>query len=407
MIDNLCHQIEIDNLSGVEDAVKAGVSINQYSAAGLTPLGTAIIHGHLAITQFLLNKGADISLAYKSDLCLDKTRMQSDLPEVCAAVHCASISGSADLIRLLVDHGADINDPSGIDYGAEMLPLFLSRGDATKALIELGADVSRSNSSGFTPLLHAMAREDISSTRLLVDNGADVEVERKTKYRVRVPLENGKEDTEERLVEGTSSPLMVACHQGRLRPTSFEMIKILASGGADVNRLYYIKTTECDLSFTVLSLICGSRTPTPLVKGAYAKKDQYGEKEVAAIRELIAAGADVNNPALITYLCEGEMPFEDFESRFGVIQKLVNHGLHLDAQSGRDPVLALLKSYTKHPEAQAQFFSIATVLAGAGMNLGLCRDEMELTGLPADFYNQIRSIKPTNTSTYNGLYGQL
>ncbi|KAK0761962.1 hypothetical protein N5P37_004762 [Trichoderma harzianum] len=392
MIDNLCRQIEADNFSGVEDAIKVGVSINQYSAAGLTPLGAAIICGHFAITQVLLNKGADISLAYKSDLCLDKPRMQSDLPEVCAAIHCASVSGSADLIRLLVDHGADINDPSGIDYGAEMLPLFLSRGNATKALIELGADVSRSNSSGFTPLLHAMAREDVSSTMLLVENGADVEVERKTKYRVGVPLENGKEGTEERLVEGTSSPLMVACHQGRLRPTSFEMIKILASGGADVNRRYYIKATECDLSFTVLSLICGSRTPTPSVKGAYAKKDQYGEKEVAAIRELIAAGADVNNPPIITYLCEGEMPFKDFEYRFDVIQKLVNHGLHLDAHSGRDPLLALLKSFTKHPEAEIQFISIASVLAKAGMKLDLFRDEMELAGLPADFYNKIRSI---------------
>ncbi|KAL7905217.1 ankyrin repeat-containing domain protein [Trichoderma velutinum] len=303
MIDNLCRQIEADNLSGVKEAIKAGVPINQYSAAGLTPLGTAVVCGHVAITQFLLSEGADINLAYKSDLCLDKARVQSDLPEICAAIHCASVSGSAALIRLLVDHGADINDPSGIEYGAHTLPLFLSRGDATKALIELGADVSRSNSSGFTPLLHAMAREDVASTRLLVENGADIEVERKSKYRVRVTLENGKADTEERLVEGTSSPLMVACHQGRLRPTSFEMIKILASAGADVNHHYCIKTTECSLTFTVMSLICGSRTPTPLVKGAYAKKDQYGEKEVAAIRELIAAGADVNNPPVVTYLC--------------------------------------------------------------------------------------------------------
>ncbi|KAL6693172.1 ankyrin repeat-containing domain protein [Trichoderma pleuroticola] len=389
MIDNLCRQIEADNLSGVEEAIKAGVSINQYSAAGLTPLGTAITCGHVAITQFLLNEGADINLAYKSDLCLDKTRMQPDLPEVCAAIHCASVSGSADLVRLLVDHGADINDPSGIDYGAQMLPLFLSRGEATKALIELGADVSRSNSSGFTSLLHAMAREDVCSTKLLVENGADIEIERITKYRVRVALENGKEDAEERLVEGASSPLMVACHQGRLRPTSFEMIKILASAGADVNRRYNIKTTEFDLNFTVLSLICGSRTSTPLVKGAHAKKDQYGEKEVAAIRELIVAGADVNNPTIITYICQGEMPFKDFESRFHVMQMLVNHGLHLDAQSGRAPLLALIKSCTKHPEAEAQFLSMAMLLGRAGMKLELCKGEMELAGLPADFYSQI------------------
>ncbi|KAK4076584.1 uncharacterized protein Triagg1_4187 [Trichoderma aggressivum f. europaeum] len=322
-------------------------------------------------------------------MSLDKTRMDPDLPEVCAAIHCASVSGSADLVRLLVNHGADVNDPSGIDYGAQMPPLFLLRGDTTKALIELGADVSRSNSSGFTPLLHAMAREDVPSTMLLVENDADIEIKRKTKYRVRITLENGKEVTEERLVEGTSSPLMVVCHQGRLRPTSFEMIKILASAAVDVNRRYHIKTTDCDLSFTVLSLICGSHTPTPLVKGAYAKNDQYGEKEMAALRELIAAGADVNSPLIITYLCQGKMPFKNFESRFDVVQMLVNHGLHLDTQSGRVTLLTHLKSFTKHPEAETQLLSIATILARAGLRVDLGRDEMELASL--DFYNDIQS----------------
>ncbi|UKZ52934.1 hypothetical protein TrVGV298_006720 [Trichoderma virens] len=273
MADNLCRHIEGDNLYGVKEAIKAGISINQYSAAGLTPLGTAILY-----------------------LCLDKARIRSDLPEVCAAIHCASVTGSADLIRLLVDHGADVNDPSGIEYGAQILPLCLSIEDATKALIELGADVSRRNASGFTPLLHAMAREDIASTRLLVANGADVEIERMARHRIRIELGNGTEGTEERLVEGTSSPLIVACHQGRLRPTSFEMIKILASAGVDVNRRYCIKNTESNVRFTVLSLICSSRTPTPFIKGAHARNDQYSEKEVAAIRELITAGADVNNP---------------------------------------------------------------------------------------------------------------
>lgn len=390
MANNLCRQIEDGNFSEVKEAVEAGGPINQYSAAGLTPLGTAILCGNLSIAQYLLKEGADIKLGYKSDLCQDKSRITSDLPDVCAPIHCASVVGSADLIRLLVDHGADVNDHSAIEYGAQVLPLYISIGDATKALIEAGADVSRKNNSGFTPLLHAIAREDVPSTRLLVENGADIEIERKTRFRMRFTLGNGSEDTEERLVEGTSSPLMVACHQGRLRPTSAQMIQILASAGTDVNRRYYIKNAESDISFTVLSLICGSRTPTPVLKGAHAKKDQYGEKEVAAIKALIAAGVDINNPPIISYFCQGEMPFDDFESRFEVLKMLVNHGMRVDPQSDLTPQSALLKSFTKRPDSEVQFSDMAALLAKAGARWDLLESDDELAVVPAYFRNDIQ-----------------
>ncbi len=182
-------------------------------------------------------------------------------PTSAPPIHCASVSGSAELVHLLVEYGADVNDSSGMDYGAQILPLYLSRGEATQALIDRGGDACRKNSSGFTPLLHAIAREDIASAKIFVDNGADIEAERTTRYRMNVAPAEGSENAEERLVEGTSSPLMVACHQGRLRPTSAQMIEILASAGADVNRRYHIKKDEGDISFTALSLICGSRNP--------------------------------------------------------------------------------------------------------------------------------------------------
>lgn len=364
-VDSLCRLIEADNLDGLKEAVQAGCLLNQYSAAGLTPLATAILHRKLTITQFLLEKGADIKLGYSSELCQDKSTLQFDLPDICPPIHCASISGSADLVRLLVDHGADVNDSGGLDYGAQTLPLYVSTGEATKALIELGADVSRQNASGFTPVLHAMAREDVASTKLLVENGADVEIERKARYRIRVPIGGETEDTEEQLVEGTSSPLMVACHQGRLRPSSGQMIQILASAGADVNRRYYIKSSGTDISFTALSLICGSRIPIPHIKGAYAKKDIYGEKEVAAIRALIAAGADINNPPVISYLCQGEMPFVDFESRFEIIEMLISHGLQVNTTSDLTPQSALLKSFKEGTEAEIQFNAITAALAKA------------------------------------------
>ncbi|RFU82174.1 ankyrin [Trichoderma arundinaceum] len=384
-IDNICRLIKAGSFSGVKEAMGMG-NVNQYSTAGFTPLGTAILCGNSTIAKYLLEQGADIQLGYISEECQEKSSLHHNLPEVCPPIHLASVSGSADLIHLLVDHGADVNDPSGIDYGAQMLPLCLSRGEATKTLIRLGADVSLKNAPGFTPLLYAIAREDIPSARLMVERGADVEAEKITKYRIRVASEDGTEDPEGRLVEGTSSPLMVACHQGRLRNTSAQMIQILVSAGADVNRLYNIKNAGVYMSFTALSLICGSRTPTPVLRGAHANKDQYSKKEVAAIRALIAAGADINNPPIISYLCEGRMPFRDFESRLSVMDMLIRHGVQINPASSLAIQLALLKSFTRVTEAEIQFSAMATALARAGVKWDKSRLEGEVTTLPKFFY---------------------
>ncbi|KAL7815484.1 ankyrin repeat-containing domain protein [Trichoderma gracile] len=362
MAEELHRLIKANNLSEMKEVMKVGGLINQFSVAGLTPLATAIVCENLSIARHLLEEGADISLGYISELCLDKSHMQSGLPDICPPIHIASALGLAEHIRLLVQYGADVNDPSAVEYGAQMLPLYLSTENATKVLIELGADVCRKNATGFTPLLHAIAREDISSTKLLVENGADVEVERTTRYRLRLPTKGNAEQAEERLVEGSSSPLMVACHQGRLRSTSAQMIQILAAAGANINRRFHIKNVEKDIGFTALSLICGSRTPAPVVKGAYAKKDQYGEKEVAAVKALIAAGADINDPPVVFSVCEGDLPFLDFECRLEVIRALVYQGIQTDIRAALDAQLIALKSQFQYPKAHYQLDLIKALL---------------------------------------------
>ena len=358
---DLVRDIKDGNLLDVRKAVEAGssLSLSEYSAAGLTPLGAAVLYRKADVAQILLDAGADVQRGYKSELCQDKDARQSDWPEVSPPIHCAAASGQSDLICVLVNYGADVNDPSGLDYGAEVLPLFLAAGEATKTLIDLGGDVSRKNASGFTPLLHAIAREDVASARLLVEHGADVHVERTPKYKIRIDSPEGV--SRELVVQGTSSPLIVAGHQGRLRPTTPQMIKILAQAGADVNKRYYIKDHPYD--FTLLSLICGSRVPVPRLKGQFAKDDRYGEKELATVRALIDAGVDVHSPPVLAYICEGEMPFNDFESRFQILEALIQYGAKVTDVA---PLAALLKSFKKGEEAKIQFRAMATVLETAG-----------------------------------------
>ncbi|ETS78716.1 hypothetical protein PFICI_08569 [Pestalotiopsis fici W106-1] len=355
-------------------------SISAYSTIGLTPLGAAIYYGKTDIIKFLLEAGADIKEGYKSQFCKDKDLFQlENWPQISPAIHCAAASGATeDILRLLVDHGADVNDSSARDYGAEVLPLYVATGQATQALINLGADVCQQNAIGFTPLVHALAREDVNSVRLLIEHGADVHIERTPKYKIRTNAPDNDDDSdivgEELLVQGGSSPLIVASHQGRLRPSSFEMFGILAKAGVDMNKRYHLKDAPSyfDGGFTLLSLICGSRTKTPRLRGQYANNDRYGQKELQAIKAIIEAGVDVNSPPVIHYVCDGVMPFTDFESRSEVLRMLVQAGARSNhSHSGSSAMNAsatttLLKSFNKCSESEIQFQTMAAILDKAG-----------------------------------------
>lgn len=153
-------------------------------------------------------------------------------------------------------------------------------------------------------------------------------------YRVKIGSSDSIMDSREQLLPGASSPLIVVGNQGRLTPTSAQIIQTLDSGGADVNRRCYIKDAAGDISSTLLSLVCSSRVPTPKLKGYYANNPQYTEKEVMTIRALIDSGADVSNPLVLTYLCEGEMPSQDFGPCLDVLHTLLEHGALIHPQPG-------------------------------------------------------------------------
>jgi len=149
--------------------------------------------------------------------------------------------------------------------------------------------VDYKNEFGWTPLIYAILREDIGAIRLLVQHGADVNIARTTRYKVRV------KSSYEKLVVGTSSPLMMACSHGRLTPKSGEMIEILAAAGADVNHRYTVELSLEDgraPTFTALDLICGSRVKQPEVQSPHNTGEGYGKKEKQAIMALLEAGAD-------------------------------------------------------------------------------------------------------------------
>ena len=79
-----------------------------------------------------------------------------------------------ETVRLLVDHGADVN---ALDCSLST-PLHLAslQGvlDAVQILIKHGADVNARNETNFTPLHGASLLGDVQIVQLLIDHGADV-----------------------------------------------------------------------------------------------------------------------------------------------------------------------------------------------------------------------------------------
>lgn len=141
--------------------VDTGADPDMQDPEGVTPLISAIINGHYDAAAELLNHGADPNLADndgRSPLfsAVDfNTMPASNRPPPKVLENSVS---SLDLIRLLLDKGADVN--------AE-----LSGQQAYRTKLDRGNDGVLS--AGTTPLLRAAKSADLAAMRVLLDHGAD------------------------------------------------------------------------------------------------------------------------------------------------------------------------------------------------------------------------------------------
>jgi ankyrin repeat protein len=164
----------------LEALVAAGASVNTALPGGETVLMTASRGGQLPAVQFLISKGADVNTK-------DATSGQT-------ALMWAAARDNAAAVKALVAGGADIkartNNPtrvsgrmseSGNTFQAPpptgFTPLlFAARAgaiEATRALIEAGANVNDTLSDGESALVVATANAHWQLADLLLDHGAD------------------------------------------------------------------------------------------------------------------------------------------------------------------------------------------------------------------------------------------
>ncbi|PUZ64376.1 hypothetical protein GQ55_3G139200 [Panicum hallii var. hallii] len=168
-----------------------GLPVDPRDDDGETPLIHAARQGHLHTVKYLLDHGADPSVA-------------SSLGAT--ALHHAAGIGNTELMKLLLSKGVDIESES--DAGT---PLVWAAGhgqeDAVKLLLQQNAKPNIENADGITALLSAVAAGSLPCLEVLIEAGADPNIR-----------------------AGGATPLHIAADSGNI-----ELIKCLLKAGGDPN----------------------------------------------------------------------------------------------------------------------------------------------------------------------------
>jgi hypothetical protein len=123
-----------------------------------------------------------VSTALKAGTNLDKARNPiGDLPPLMVAVSVPT--AKAEMVSLLVKHGADVNRrwaPKGGAGGASLFPLYqaarFANAEAVEALIKHGADVKARTGNGATALHNTF---DVGIGQVLLRHGAELNARNK------------------------------------------------------------------------------------------------------------------------------------------------------------------------------------------------------------------------------------
>ena len=157
--DQLMEAISESNSEKVEQMLESGTDANELSMVGATPLIHATWGKDITIVKLLVQHGADINL--------NTERFGS-------ALNVAASVGAGEIAYLLMENGADLNAQDNEGKTPLMSAIYLNHPDLAKMLIDNGADVNIKGDSDWSALMFAAMRGDVESVNNLVDAKVDV-----------------------------------------------------------------------------------------------------------------------------------------------------------------------------------------------------------------------------------------
>ena len=152
------------------------------SRQGPSALMLAAYSGHLEMVRFLLERGADIHARETEIWRIRETPFGPVIDELIgsSALDVAIAQGHAEVVRLLLEHWMAIYGADGQDLrGRTTLMYAAYAGDLEMArlMLENGAPVNVQTDVGTTALMFAAAYGHMEVVRFLVENGADIHIQ--------------------------------------------------------------------------------------------------------------------------------------------------------------------------------------------------------------------------------------
>jgi ankyrin repeat protein len=248
-----------DDQEVAELLVRAGADASAANRYGVTPLSLACTNGSGAMVDLVVRAGADPN---------------RPLPGGETPLMTAARTGRVAAVKALLAHGARV-DGKDDRRGQTALMWAAAEGhtDVVRELIDAGADFRTRLPSGFTALLFAVRQGHLGVVRVLLEAGADVNES--------IPAEPGRRrGYGGRLPPAGASPLLLAVTNAH-----YELAAELLDAGANPN---------VDLTgYTVLHAITAVRKPgvgdnDPAPEGSGAMTS------IELVRKLVSRGAEVN-----------------------------------------------------------------------------------------------------------------
>ena len=268
----VAEMIELINEGGINAASKGELIIEDVTHyTNSTPLMIASSYGHYDIAKALIDNGALVNLraddgfnALMEAVRTDNIKMAKLLIEHDSDINIknkdgknmimiACENGNEEMFNLLLENNADINEKSS--WGASALIYASEKGNINimKYLIDNGIDVNgKADDNGDTPLLWAVTGQNpYEASKLLIENGADVNATNNSGVApatilagsvpkvVKLLKDNGA-DLDTKFADD-DPPIAIAASVGNL-----EIVKALVENGADVN--YYPN----DMNYTAI-----------------------------------------------------------------------------------------------------------------------------------------------------------
>ncbi|XEV07499.1 hypothetical protein FSHL1_012786 [Fusarium sambucinum] len=180
-----------DRIEIVEVLLDMGASVNARDNDNFTPLHFACYFGHLETARILIANGATlnagvlhlacgkgnidvIQLLVEEGVCLDDTWKDDTWKRGVRAIQWASEEGQVEVVKLLIDSGANINVKT--EDGSPILHSMCQTGhpETIKALVDAGADNEELDPFGFNPLAVSLYYGNLNAANVLIAAGSEL-----------------------------------------------------------------------------------------------------------------------------------------------------------------------------------------------------------------------------------------